>query len=114
MADTQLHNDLKDLTAAIKSLHGEVADLRKDRADGSGQSISNIRVDAGGAAIWGTAWVSTVAASLMLGMAIIGALWVSSAFQQSAQERAALKETDATHQAYINVLMQKATPEESK
>ncbi len=113
MADSQLHNDLRDLTEAIKSLHGEVADLRKDRTDGGGQSVSSIRVDAGGAAIWGTAWVSTAAASLMLGMAIIGALWASSAFQEATQERAELRRTDNDIRDYMAAIYQ-AAPELQK
>lgn len=108
MADTQLHNDLRDLTAAIKSLHGEVADLRKDRADGSGQSISSIRVDAGGAAIWGAAWLASICCAIMLGAAFVGGFWMLDATTRATQERAELRKRDNDFQDYISVIYQVA------
>ncbi len=79
MADPQLHADLKALSQAIKSLHDEVAELRKDRAD-SGKSVSSIRIDTGGASAWFSSRVASYCCAFMLGLslglsAIVIATW---------------------------------------
>ena len=77
---------------------------------GRSNNTSSIRVDAGGAAVW----MATTACLVMLGMMFMGGLWASYAFQQAAAERAALRESQETQQAYLNVLLQNAKPQEPK
>lgn len=71
-------------------------------------SSSSIRVDAGGAAVW----MATTACLVMLGMMFVGGLWVSNTFQQAAAERASLRESQETQQAYLNVLLQNSKKDE--
>jgi len=90
----------------------EAFDRLASALDGKFRSGNNssIRVDAGGAAVW----MATTACLVMLGMMFMGGLWASYAFQQAAAERAALRESQETQQAYLNVLLQNAKPQEPK
>jgi len=104
----QIKDDLQALSGVIRELRDEVREARDSRHTDLPTTVSSIQVHAGGAATWLTAWVSTVAAALMLGMAIVGSFWVSTAFQQADQERAELRSQISDLNDYIHAIYQVA------
>jgi hypothetical protein len=106
--DSQLKDDLIGLSSALRELKSEVSELVRLRGAGRTATTSSISVNAGGAATWITAWASTIACAVMLGMSIVGAFWGFTEFQKAAAERAELRANDSDMRDYISVIYQVA------
>lgn len=98
------------LAEGIERLIEKIDQLDTNRSSETekNSSTSSIQVHAGGAALWVVAWISSMACCLMLGMAIVGGLWGSSAFQQAAQERAENRARISDAKDYIAAIYQVA------
>ena len=70
-------------------------------------SSSKIEVHAGGAAIWGIAWFCSICAAFMAGAMMVGGLWVSGEFTQSAQDDTELRQSVNANKAYLSALFQR-------
>jgi hypothetical protein len=103
---TQLKDDLNGLSSALRELQSEVAELVRLRSTARNATTSSISVNAGGAATWITAWASTMACAVMLGMSLVGAFWGFTEFQKAAAERAELRDNDNDMRDYISVIYQ--------
>lgn len=108
MPNAQLRSDILGLSEVLKSLRDEVSDLREQRAGEQNTSRSSIHVDAGGASIWGAAWLASICCAIMLGAAFVGGFWMLDATTRATQERAELRKRDNDFQDYISVIYQVA------
>lgn len=67
MSEAQLRDDLRDLTAIIRELSGEVRLAREDRKAGNSSSIN---IDAGGASAWFSSRVAAFCCAFLVGLSI--------------------------------------------
>lgn len=94
----ELAGDLRELSRVIRTLTEQQ----------SAPSPSSITVQAGGAAIWSVAWIAGLSCAFMLGMGVVGSLWISAEFGRNGQERAELRSSINANKAYLSAIYQVA------
>lgn len=100
----ELAGDLRELSRVIRTLTEQQ----------SAPSPSSITVQAGGAAIWSVAWIAGLSCAFMLGMGVVGSLWISAEFGRNGQERAELRSSINANKAYLSAIYQKSGRNEGK